>query len=179
MALTFSPESWVAGYIKSATKGTVISIRLRRILTLVFIPIWIGSIVFSIPSYMEAFKAVPKYNRLQELKKGGIGLEYDDNNCYGGHVHKSWVNDGESTHQCGCFNSQFWMDMGIGNPDHRDSVDGLFAMAESNQKGELFKFLILPQLFLMFFAAPWLIIRVIYWIKDAEKITEETSQKGV
>jgi hypothetical protein len=47
----FSPELWVARFIKSATNGKTVSIRVRRILTLIVIPIWLLGLIWSLLAF--------------------------------------------------------------------------------------------------------------------------------
>jgi len=176
MALKLSPEFLVARFVKSATNGRKTSVKLSRILTIIVLPIWLGSIVIATDSYIQAFKAVPKYRTIQNFKKRGINLADNDTNCFGGHSHLSATRDRETT-QC-CFYSPFWKSVGVIAPDHRNSVYSMVAEAENTQLGEIEKFLHLPYLLLLFVVAPWVIIRIIYWIKDSDKGESENHLKS-
>jgi hypothetical protein len=171
--MKFKPEILVDKFFKSASRGKRLSTRWSRIISLIAIPMWIGSIVIVSVSFYQAIKAIPKYNTLQQFKKSGYDRENDDQNCYGGHVHENWRKDGESLHQCGCFDSQFWRNMGVTNPDHMDSVSSLFSIAESRQIADLLLFFSLLYVPILLYVLPWIIIRVVYWIVSAENKSVE------
>lgn len=168
MAMKLSPELLVTRYLQSAMNGKKLSLRLRRILTLVIIPIWLLGLFQVFVLSEDAVSAIPKYRAIQEFKKGPFNHDYDDGNSYGGHVHRSWYGDGETSHQCN-FNSPFWGEFGLYNTSHFDSVKGLVAIAESNQEARLTQFFSLPMFLLVLVLVPWLIIRTIYWVLDAKE----------
>jgi hypothetical protein len=79
MALKLSPENWIAGLVKSATNGRIISVRLRRILTLIIIPIWITGLVISIQGFFDARKATAYYNE-QKARLDYLNSTYRNDN---------------------------------------------------------------------------------------------------
>lgn len=106
MPLNLSPELLVAKYIKSATNGRSISVRLRRILSLAFIPIWIFAIYKFISHIISTIHIRIRYNDLYET----------------GFLRMNW-------------------------PIHLGVTLQFFA----------------------FIFLPWIILRVIFWIIDADK----------
>lgn len=68
--MKLSPEFLVAGLIKSATNGRIASVRLRRIITLIIIPVWIAGIAISIDGFITALDASTKYKEYEwKLKR--------------------------------------------------------------------------------------------------------------
>ena len=65
MALNLSPEFLIANYVKSATNGRIISVRLRRILTLIIVPLWFGLLVFSGVATWQGITAFRDVKRIQ------------------------------------------------------------------------------------------------------------------
>jgi len=78
MAIKISPEIWIAKFVKSATNGRVITVRLRRILTLLILPIWLLGLGITSYYCYKAIIAIPKYNEEKEIMKsiGGVGYYY-------------------------------------------------------------------------------------------------------
>ena len=66
MTINLSPEVLVRKYIKSATNGKVIPVRIGRLLTLILIPLWIGGVIWSGIMSLEGIKAINKTKRLEE-----------------------------------------------------------------------------------------------------------------
>jgi hypothetical protein len=178
MALKLSPEHLVARYLRSATNGKVLSVRKNRILTLLIFPIWIIAIIIGGVATKDAIDAVPNYKAIQEFKRGPYNHDNDDKNPYGGHNHHDWYGDGESIHQCN-FDKGFWLNLGLKNPDHFDSVIGLADIAENYQESDLYNFFTLPLFFGLLVVLPWTILRIIFWIKDADKIKGSTVPRDI
>jgi hypothetical protein len=81
MAISLSPEHLVAKYIKSATNGRNISVRLRRIITLILIPIWIISLVWSISMLYQGVTAIRIAEKFDKaIKSEGYHHEYRNGN---------------------------------------------------------------------------------------------------
>jgi len=76
MAFKLSPELWVAGFIKSATNGRVISVRFRRILSLIVLPFWIlALVIFSLISYTLIINIKENINANHYIKEKISGRE--------------------------------------------------------------------------------------------------------
>lgn len=165
MALRFSPELMIARFIKSATNGRSITIRLRRILTLVIIPIWLLGLVWVVILYIDAINAIPKLKLIEEYKKGRY---HQDMARQEQRKHYLPLSESESSQQS-YFNYKFWSDVGIEGASEFDDVNDLLAIAEANQKSSLQNFFALPIFLVVFVFAPWALLRLTFWIFDADK----------
>lgn len=130
MRLILSPELLIAKYVKSATNGRIISVRLRRIMTLIIIPIWLGLLIWSaIMTYqgITAFKEIKKIeNSIRETNK-------------------------------------FY-----GDANHIGILEVELSRAEDS-KDLIYYF---PASLILGFIIPWVILRMMYWIIDADKAKE-------
>lgn len=130
MRLNLSPELLIANYVKSATNGRIISVRLRRILTLIIIPLWLGLLIWSgimTSEGISAFKEVKKIeNSIRETNK-------------------------------------FY-----GDADHIGILEVELSRAEDSK--DLIYYL--PAFLVLGFIVPWVILRLIFWIIDADKAKE-------
>lgn len=79
MALKLSPEYWISGLVKSATNGKKISVRLRRILTLIIIPLWIMGIAISVEGFIKAKEATHKYKHFKSRLES-LNMMYPNDN---------------------------------------------------------------------------------------------------
>ncbi len=79
MAINFSPEQLVAKYVKSATNGRSISIRLRRIITLFLFPLWIIAFAWSITMLYQGVSAINTAKKLDKaIKSEKYYYNYND-----------------------------------------------------------------------------------------------------
>lgn len=140
MASKLSPEYLIAKYIKSATNGRSISVRLRRILTLVLIPLWIAGLVWSGYMSYEGFKAIRKKNNIEEWLRYAR-LQYANNNPS--------MNISE-------------------NPSILDSE-----MQLRTQKDRIDLVYYFPAFLVIGFIIPWIVLRLTFWIIDADKGKEQ------
>lgn len=175
MTQKFSLDTLIGKYIRSATNGWQLSIRTSKFLTLIIALIWSLALIKTCFLYADAIKAIPKYSAIQKFKTSGFYHDNDDNNHYGGHIHAYWYTDGESTHHCS-FDEEFWQELGITNPNHKDSVRGLVSIAEGRQEGELYKFLWLPIFILLLGVIPWVLTYITFWVIDTGKKTGINSE---
>ncbi len=63
MALKLSPDYLVVKYLKSATNGKSISIRLIRVVTLILIALLITGTIVTVNGYLKAKQAAKEYNQ--------------------------------------------------------------------------------------------------------------------
>ncbi|MGN6400970.1 MAG: hypothetical protein ACTHMD_10980 [Flavisolibacter sp.] len=61
MASKLLPEYWVSGFIKSATNGRTVTVKQRRLITLLAIPIWVIGLIVTIVLVYQAIAAWPHY----------------------------------------------------------------------------------------------------------------------
>ena len=138
MALKLSPEYWVGRFIKSATNGKSISVRLKRILTLILIPIWIGGLAWT--GYMT-YIGITAY---QKVKK----IEY-------------------SIRETNKFYSRYNPNTGsfTTDPYYLNQLESRLAIQQDNKDLVYY----LPLFLLIGFVLPWILLRLIFWIVDADK----------
>lgn len=146
MSLKLSPEIWVAKYVKSATNGRVISIKLRRILTLVIIPIWLVGFCFMVDYCYDAVIAISKY------KKANESVQF--------HQNERKINYGFPANQSYLI------------PQY-ESIENAIADREAS-KTKIYGFVSILYYVLVFYMIPWGILRIIFWIKDADKTNIES-----
>lgn len=113
--MKISPEHWVDKFIRSATNGRIVSVKLRRVLTLIVIPIWFLGLIYSL----------------------------------------LWL-------YVGCVNGYiYWF---------RPLIEAY------NKKiifSELIFSLLAPAFYLLIcFIIPWIIVRLIFWVIDADNVTK-------
>ena len=145
MAYSFSPEILVGNYIKSATNGRVISLRLKRILTLILIPLSIAATVYSAIMFYQGVTAIKKVEKLEKALRS----ERLNNSHYDWNYGKSQFVP----------NSPFYT---LWEQELRNAKDRI----------DLAYYSPLPISFLL--VVPWIILRLVFWIIDAKE-TEEGS----
>ena len=174
-----SPDLLIAKFIKSATNGRVVTIRTRRVLTLILIPVWLLGLFFTIPIFYEGCKAANAYLDA----KTDRGIRYQDlpEDYYVGHeMHKSMRERFlRNSHPEDTLTAEEWNIIEGKEPE----PDWLKEQLESytppvNQaaiddaKAGMFNLLALPLYVLIFFALPWIVLRLIFWVIDADKAKE-------
>lgn len=113
----------VARFVKSASAGRSVTVRMRRILTFIVIPFWLLGLTWtSINSYHATRSTISYY----ELKG-----------------EKRWHHDYGSN----------W-------PYH---------IQLEYEKSGIVGFWTIPLYVFVFFLLPWVIVRIVFWIKDADK----------
>lgn len=132
MGLNLSPELLIASYIKSATKGRIISVRLRRILTLIIIPVWLGLLVWSGVMTYQGIKAFRDVKRIENSIS-------ETNKFYGDANHV-----------------------------------GILEVELSRAKDYTDLVFYLPAFLISSLLFPWIILRLTFWIIDAESNKEAT-----
>ena len=141
MALRLSPELLVAKYVKSATNGKKISIRLKRVLTLILIPVWICGIVWS--GYMT-FQGLMAY---QKIKK----IEYS--------IRETNKNYSRYNPNTGSFTT---------DQQYLNQLESRLAIQKDNRDLIFY----LPAFLVIGFVIPWVILRLMFWIIDANNTKE-------
>jgi hypothetical protein len=132
MRLNLSPELLIANYIKSGTKGRIISVRLRRILTLIIIPTWLGFLVWSGAATYQGISAFNDVKRIENSIR-------ETNKFYG-------------------------------DTNHTQLLELELYRAEDAKDLVYY----LPVFLIVSLLIPWLILRIIFWIIDAESNKEAT-----
>ena len=132
MALNLSPELLIANYVKSATNGRIISVRLRRILTLIIIPLWVGLLIWS---GIMTFQGVTAFRDVKRIENS----IRETNKFYG------------DAHHTGVLELELYK--------AEDAKDLVYY---------------LPAFLISSLLIPWLTLRLIFWIIDAENSKEAT-----
>ena len=130
MRLNLSPELLIANYVKSATNGRIISVRLRRILTLIITPIWLGLLIWSGVMTYQGITAFRDVKRIENSIR-------ETNKFYGDANHT-----------------------------------GILEIELSRAKDYTDLVYYLPAFLIISILTPWLILRMIFWVIDADKVKE-------
>jgi hypothetical protein len=143
MKSNLSPELIIARLIKSATNGRIISVRLRRILTLIIFPIWVIGLSLAIYLLVQASSALSERDEVTNdirIYEGKARTQKDLEWAYNERVFS--LQKEQSTLDTTIFHG--------------------FA--------SVFYFIILC------FLLPWLILRITFWIIDADKVKEKVAE---
>jgi hypothetical protein len=146
-----TPEILVARYITSATKGRKTSIKTRRIITLILIPIWLLGLVWGVTLSYKGAKAIFTYYEAKNNQSPELDKQLQED-----------VKKMEPLAQRMYHNP--YLTLSYAPKDYESEM--------GKAKGEMFQLLALPTYFLLFFALPWVITRLVFWIVDAEKAKE-------
>jgi hypothetical protein len=141
MPLKLSPEYWVMGFVKSATNGKNISIRLRRILTIILTPIWLGGLVWA--GYMT-YIGVTAYQKVKKI----------EHSIRETNKHYSQYNP-----NTGSFTT---------DPYYLRKLESRLSI-ENDNKDLVY---CLPAFLVIGFLVPWVLLRLIFWIVDADNTKE-------
>lgn len=143
----FSPELWVARFIKSATNGKTISVRARRILTLIMIPLWLLGLVWCVTLCYDGTKAIFTYYKLKDEASSDMG-EYI----------KRGLEDQQRIARKMYHNP--YLTLTYKPPDYE------YEMKQA--KEDILQLLAFPIYVLIFFVTPWIITRLVFWVIDAD-----------
>jgi hypothetical protein len=146
-----SPERLVAKFIKSATNGRTVSVRKRRILTLIAIPIWLLGFACCATCSYNGVKAIFTY---YEAKKN-YSPEFDK-------YMEEDIKKMEPLAQKTYHNP--YLKLRYVPKDYESEM--------RRAKREMFQLLAIPVYLIVFFILPWVITRLVFWIVDADKVTE-------
>lgn len=174
-----SPDLLIAKFIKGATNGRVVTIRTRRVLTLILIPVWLLGLLFTIPIFYEGCKAANAYLDA----KTDRGIRYQDlpEDYSVGHEMRKSMRERflRNSHPADTLTAQEWNIIEGKEPE----PDWLKEQLESytppvdqaaieDAKVNMLNLLALPLYGLLLFVIPWIVLRLIYWIVDADKAKE-------
>lgn len=168
----YSSELLVARFIKSATNGRTVSIRTRRVFTLILVPIWLLGLAWSAPFFYDGCKSIIEYFEIRRNSR--IPYEYlsegtrkvmirdairSESSIADTLDYTTWeiIEGREQTPQ--------WVIDKINRMSYRqDELD--------EAKSRMLGMLSLPFYIGVFFVMPWVILRLIFWIVDADKGNE-------
>ncbi|WP_142684446.1 hypothetical protein [Chitinophaga polysaccharea] len=169
MKIKISPEHWVDRFIRSATNGRSVSGKARRMVVVLLLLICFGGLIYSLLCTYTGIIAIPKYKKAKELLELSQRL---DHNSYEYHSIFGCYPMREGT-EVVSFDAKLWEELGINNPSSLDC--GVEEVAYVKQKGQLLKLTTLPILVIstvVLFACIWIVLKIAFWVINADKVKE-------
>lgn len=159
-------------YIKTATYGATYTQRLKRVLLLVCIIIWGLGLVWIYEPTVNGFKAISEYfdakenikNRRQSLDKHELAMQY---------LHQQNPYDTLSAEMFEIVTNKDkplpdWLDKEV--TAYANQSDGTETRELETAKSSMWGLTAIPIYLVLFFLVPWLLIRLIFWIKTADNV---------
>lgn len=145
-------------YVKSATGGLNYTDRVKKILSIIIIPIWLFCLSICVLSAIDGIEGIQNIKIAKRLLSDVPTLEKNRE------IRN--LKDGETTRELLPINLGLYKKLGIDNPDPTEA--GMPDLAISKQKDKIYSLLLIPLYLGIFIVLPWIILRIFFWIKHAD-----------
>jgi uncharacterized membrane protein len=157
--INLTPTVLVDKFLKSATFGEKYTERTKRLLTIIIIPVWLFGLILCVVSCIDGINGIQNYKIAEGLLQDIPNLEKNSEIV-------SRHDNRESIHTLFPINIGLYQKLGVNDPQAWDTYLPYRAM--SIQKDKIYSLVNIPGILFAFILAPWLLLRLFYWIKKAD-----------